>query len=74
MEDNQMTPYSRIHRNERVPTGADGSEAEVQSWMAFQIAVHTRRSRTQRERRRVSAGDLDRMGLTRFQVETGRVM
>ena len=28
MEDNQMTPYSRIHRNERAPTGADGSEAE----------------------------------------------
>jgi len=69
-----MTPYSRIHRNERAPTGADGSEAEVQSWMALQIAVHIRRARTRRELHRVSARDLDRMGLTRFDVETGRAM
>lgn len=72
MEDNQMTPYSRIHRNERAPTGGDGSGAEVQSWMALQIAVHIRRTR--RELHRVSARDLDRMGLARFDVETGRAM
>ncbi len=47
---------------------------EVQSWMALQIAIHRRRARTRRELFRVSGRDLDRMGLTRFEIETGRPM
>lgn len=45
-----------------------GSEADVASWMVLQLAVHIRRARTRRELFRVSERDLDRMGLTRFDV------
>ncbi|MDA0369084.1 MAG: hypothetical protein O3C65_03405 [Proteobacteria bacterium] len=49
-------------------------DGEVPSWMALQIAIHRRRARTRRELFRVSGRDLDRMGLTRFEIETGRPM
>ncbi|NQV79843.1 MAG: hypothetical protein HQ495_04770 [Alphaproteobacteria bacterium] len=48
------------------------NDGEVQSWMALQIAVHLRRARTRGELFRVSGRDLDRMGLSRFEIETGR--
>ena len=41
---------------------------DVSTWMALQIAARLRRARTRRELFRTSERDLDRMGLTRFDV------
>lgn len=58
--------------NESHRTAANLAEVEadsgVASWMVFQLAVHIRRIRSRRELFRVSERDLDRMGLTRFDV------
>jgi uncharacterized protein YjiS (DUF1127 family) len=59
---------------DRAPVSEDLGGELVQSWMALQIAAHIRRTRTRRELFRVSGRDLDRMGLTRFDVETRRAM
>jgi uncharacterized protein YjiS (DUF1127 family) len=67
-----MNPDTNIHQH--LAPGADDHEGDVQSWMALQIAAHIRRRRTRRELFRVSGHDLERMGLTRFSVETRRAM
>ena len=69
-----MNHLSNPTAEEAVPNSPEGRENEVQCWMALQIAARIRRARTRRELHRVSGRDLDRMGLTRFQVETGRAM
>lgn len=67
------TNTSNPHQD-RAPASEDLGGEQVQSWMALQIAAHVRRARTRRELFRVTERDLDRMGLTRFDVETRRVM
>ena len=69
-----MSHQSNTSAEIAVPNAPEGRDTDVQSWMALQIAVHIRRARTRRELHRVSSRDLDRMGLTRFEVETRRVM
>lgn len=54
--------------NEPQQGEAAAVDTDVASWMVFQLAVHVRRVRTRRELFRVSERDLDRMGLTRFDV------
>ena len=67
------TNRSNTHQD-LAPISNDLGDDQVQWWMTLQIAAHIRRARTRRELFRVSGRDLDRMGLTRFDVETRRVM
>lgn len=54
---------------QKTPTGKPPFAEDVSAWMTFQIAARIRRSRTRRELFRVSERDLDRMGLTRFDID-----
>jgi len=69
-----MNHLSNPTAEEAVPNSPEGRENEVQCWMALQIAARIRRARTRRALHCVTGRDLDRMGLTRFEVESRMVM
>ncbi len=49
-------------------TAEEGASEGLSSWMVFQIAAQIRRARTRHEPYRKSERNLDRLGLTRFDV------